>query len=147
MKYFAYGSNMSHKQMNERCPGNTFLYKADLRDYKLIFDGHSKSWGGAGANVVEFSGAVVSGGLFEISEANRAALDCYEGFPKSYNRKEIDVFIEGDKSIKAIVYYATGRELAPPSRKYMDMILEGAEECGLSKEYIDQLRKIKTVSI
>lgn len=134
--------------MNERCPGNSFIGNANLPNHKLIFDGESKSRGGAVANIVESVGDMVSGGLFEISEANLAALDCYEGFPKFYDKREkVDVMTGKDKDFNAITYYATGRKSGLPTKGYMDIILRGAEDCGLSKEYIDQLKKIKIVSI
>ncbi len=133
--------------MSDRCPGSTFLGRADLPDYKLIFDGYSSKWKGAGANIVEIRGEMVSGGLFEISEANLITLDRYEGFPKSYNRKELNVLTNGDQPLKAIVYYGTNRKSGLPSQEYMDVILQGAEDCSLSGEYTNQLKKIKTVSI
>ena len=75
MYYLAYGSNMNFEQMNMRCPGNKFLGPARLNDYKLIFDGESRSWGGAVANIIESTDVTVWGGLYEISEANLAALE------------------------------------------------------------------------
>ena len=35
LAYFAYGSNMNIKQMQERCPGSKPLIPAVLKDYRL----------------------------------------------------------------------------------------------------------------
>ncbi len=53
MKYFAYGSNMNHKQMKQQCPESKFLKRAYLDDYSLIYDGYSKSRDGAVANIIK----------------------------------------------------------------------------------------------
>ena len=37
MLYFAYGSNLNHAQMKNRCIGSKYIKKFILRDYKLIF--------------------------------------------------------------------------------------------------------------
>jgi len=39
MYYFAYGSNLSHKLMRERCPDAKPNFTATLPDHKLIFAG------------------------------------------------------------------------------------------------------------
>ena len=37
MLYFAYGSNLHHKQMKKRCKDSIFLKKINLKDFKLTF--------------------------------------------------------------------------------------------------------------
>ena len=37
MLYFAYGSNLNHRQMKHRCSGSKFIKKFTLKGYKLIF--------------------------------------------------------------------------------------------------------------
>ena len=51
--YFAYGSNMNHKQMKSRCPDSHFLKRAYLEGYKFAYDGYSKTRNGAVANIIE----------------------------------------------------------------------------------------------
>lgn len=87
MLYFAYGSNMNHMQMRQRCPSSKYIKRVCLKDYKFVYDGYSSKRGGAVANVVKLRDNVVWGGLFEINKDNLAALDCYEGYPDSYDRK------------------------------------------------------------
>ena len=147
MYYFADCSNMNHQQMNERCPGNKFLGLAKLEGYKLVFDGFFKKRDGAVANITELAGSIVWGGLFEISEANLAALDCYEGYPSAYNRKKISVFLEGSEVVDVVVYYRTGQKLGSPSREYKELILQGARNCGLPDDYIKAIRDLRIMLI
>ena len=37
MLYFAYGSNLHHRQMKKRCEDSIFLKKINLRNFKLTF--------------------------------------------------------------------------------------------------------------
>lgn len=69
MKYFAYGSNMSFKQMETRCPSSIFLGIAKLPKWKFRYDGYSKKWDAAVGNVIktERQSDFVLGGLFEIN--------------------------------------------------------------------------------
>ena len=37
MLYFAYGSNLNHKQMKKRCKDSIFIKLINLKDYTLTF--------------------------------------------------------------------------------------------------------------
>ncbi len=84
MKYFAYGSNLNKKQMQERCPDSKPLFTAVLPNYKLIFVGWSRQWKGAVASIQASRGDRVRGAVYEISDLCLRRLDKYEGFPQSY---------------------------------------------------------------
>lgn len=136
MKYFAYGSNMSHQQMRERCPESRFLGMAKLDSHRFIFDGYSLTRGGAVGNIIADGDAVVFGGLFEISENDLISLDICEGYvSKMYDRKEFFI-LQGDVRVEAIVYYRAGEKTGSPSQTYKDIVLLGAEDCGLPRDYI-----------
>lgn len=139
MLYFAYGSNMNHKQMEKRCPGASFLRRAYLDDFEFVYDGYSRMRNGAVANIVTMKRSRVWGGLFEINEANLSALDRYESYPKSYQRDELNVRDEDGKLYKAIVYFRNGRNLGEPSEEYRKVILIGANDCDLPAEYVQSL--------
>ena len=59
MYYFAYGSNLSKKQMKERCPGSKPLFVATLPNFKLVFSGWSRKWMGSVATIKSFRGEKV----------------------------------------------------------------------------------------
>jgi gamma-glutamylcyclotransferase (GGCT)/AIG2-like uncharacterized protein YtfP len=139
MLYFAYGSNMKKSQMQDRCPGSRFIARARLEQYKFVYDGHSKNWGGAVGNIIEFANAVVWGGLFEINGDNLAALDKYESYAKkTYDRA--DSFVLRDdrgEQLRAISYFRKGQPPGEPSEAYRSIVMQGAADCGLPREYIE----------
>lgn len=153
MKYFAYGSNLNHKQMVERCPDSKFLKRAYLDNYRLVYDGYSKRWDGAPANIVESRGDMVWGGVYSISEKDLERLDKCENCNNSkskegicsqcgedlYARKEMVFFDDNGREVRALVYFRTGREESEPSAKYLETVLCGAHDCGLPKNYINAL--------
>ncbi len=87
MYYFAYGSNLSRKQMSERCPDALPKFAATLPNYRLIFTGWSRKWNGGVASIKPSKGEKVMGGVYEITERCLRKLDGYEGYPTTYNRK------------------------------------------------------------
>lgn len=145
MLYFAYGSNMERVQMKRLCPKARFVSKATLLDYELAFTKMSTSWGGGVADLRPAKGKVVEGVLWEIPEQELKALDEYEGYPSAYIRKAITVETPDGKQVEAMAYFVAkpGREYAP-SKRYMKILIQGAEEHDLSPEYIAFLESIRT---
>lgn len=140
MYYFAYGSNMNHKQMQERCPDSRFIKAVCLNNAGFRYDGRSKTWDDkAVANIVSSDGEKVWGGLFEVSGNDLAELDRCEGFPKSYGKKIVQVIdIEGNV-YDAWVYFRIGEIEGEPSEKYRNVVLEGANNCNLPDDYIKKI--------
>lgn len=141
--YFAYGSNLSHEQMKQRCPESKFIGRAILKNYKLIYDGYGPHRHGAVANILPQVGELVWGGLFELSQNDLNNLDKFEGYPNIYNRKEVSVENDRNDIIeKVFIYYKKSEAQGIPSQEYQDIIVKGAEECGLPQDYIDKTLKI-----
>ncbi|MFQ5532396.1 MAG: gamma-glutamylcyclotransferase family protein [Candidatus Methylomirabilales bacterium] len=145
MLYFAYGSNMERHHMKRRCRSAKFVAAARLRDYELNFTGISTMWGGGVADLKPVNGGVVEGVLWEIGEADLKELDDYEGYPKVYVRKNIDVETLDGRKMQAFAYFMVrpGTYKAP-SRRYMRLLVSGAEEHDLSDEYVMRLEAIRT---
>jgi gamma-glutamylcyclotransferase (GGCT)/AIG2-like uncharacterized protein YtfP len=137
MYYFAYGSNMNHKQMKRRCPDSCFLKTAYLNNAEFRYDGVSGAWDDkAVANIVSNDGEKVWGGLFEASENDLAKLDRHEGFPKSYGKKVVQVIDAEGSTYDAWVYFRIGETKGDPSEEYRKVVLEGASNCNLPEDYI-----------
>ncbi len=143
MLYFAYGSNMSLEQMNERITegGGTFsvVGRGVLRDYELRFNKASCQDASIGfANVVEKPGSVVEGILYEVDEKGMSLLDAFEGVPGGhYQREFLPVELPGGSKAEACVYVACPdrvREGLKPARSYLELLLEG--RAFLSQEYV-----------
>jgi gamma-glutamylcyclotransferase len=119
--YFAYGSNLDEAQMRARCPGAQCVGTAVLPDHALVFDGHSRLWGGAVANVVPAASARVHGLVYRLEHADLVALDRYEGHPHSYTRVVKAVLVHPETVHEVAVYlrplgkFAVG---SPPDSYY-----------------------------
>jgi len=142
MRYFAYGSNMNHDQMRYRCPSATFLGRAMLHDYRLVFDGFSIRWFGGVANVIPSTGSHVWGGLYEINSECVAALDKYEGHPIAYTRQLVSVTTSSGVSYNTICYMRSSLKPRKPGVRYFNVVRQGALDCGLPKWYVSNVVRV-----
>jgi len=157
MLYFAFGSNLNPAQMAERCPGHTVVGLAVLRDHRLAFPLTSTGWGGGVAGVQVAHGSSVWGVVYDLTDEHVAALDRYEGFVgpgdqhNVYEREKVwvDLTRADDGSIPRRVrgeyYVPRVTNPNPPSRRYLDAILEGARFHKLPDEYVATLARIATL--
>lgn len=127
--YFAYGSNMNLDQMAYRCPEAEVVGPVQLKDYKLAFRG-------AGfATILPCAGCSVEGVLWRVTETDEQQLDCYEGYPRHYDKHRVTVLGRDYAQYTAMVY-----EMCPPmwdrpalpSQGYFNGILQGCRQNGLS---------------
>ena len=132
MYYFAYGSNLSKKQMKERCPDSKPMFVATLPNYKLVFVGWARRWRGGVAGIKPFRGEKVLGAIYELSERDLRRLDKYEGYPDSYNRLNVTVFDENGKPVEAVTYIKSGQlEETQPSMEYLSVMQQGCKDWGI----------------
>jgi len=132
MYYFAYASNLSRKQMSERCPDAEPKFIATLPNYKLIFTGWSRQWHGGVASIKPFRGERVIGGVYEISEKGLRLLDRHEGYPADYDRLNIRVMTEDSDPVEAITYIKRQQsEETRPSPEYLAVIQQGCKDWGI----------------
>ena len=132
MYYFAYGSNLNRKQMNERCPDSKPMFVASLRNYKLVFVGWLRQWRGGVASIKSFRGEKVLGAVYELSERDLRQLDKYEGYPDNYTRINVTVIDEFDNQIEAVTYIKIRQlEETQPSREYLSAMQQGYKDWGI----------------
>jgi len=132
MYYFAYASNLSRKQMSERCPDAEPKFIATLPNYKLIFTGWSRQWHGGVASIKPFRGERVIGGVYEISEKGLRLLDRHEGYPTDYDRLNIRVMTEDGDPVEAVTYIKRQQsEETRPSPEYLAVIQQGCKDWGI----------------
>ena len=128
--YIAYGSNLNIRQMRRRCPGATILGTANLRGWELLFKG-SKT--GSYLTIEECEGGTVPVVIWDVTPADEAALDRYEGFPSFYYKKEIRLQYKGirtgkRRTVTAFAYIMhEDRPVGVPSQYYMATYMEGYE--------------------
>jgi gamma-glutamylcyclotransferase (GGCT)/AIG2-like uncharacterized protein YtfP len=131
-RYFAYGSNMSSRRLQERVGSARALGPARLagmawRCNKRGADGTAK------ANLVAEAGAETWGVLFEFEPAAWALLDRAEG---GYRRIPVRVETRAGEWIEAETYVSDRLVDVPPAPDYARWILEGAREHGLPAAWI-----------
>lgn len=124
--YGAYGSNMNLEQMKRRCPNAKVIGKGQAKGYTLTFRGIKNGV----ANIEQSLGDTVPIVLWEITHQCERALDIYEGYPKLYVKKNIDILTE--KGIVTAMVYVMAKEYeklpTKPSKYYLDTIWRGYQD-------------------
>lgn len=141
--YFGFGANMSSKtfQRGYRRLSPTSAERAVLRGYRLEFSEPGiPFFDPSFANIAKDDNALVEGVLYRITPEELDHLDISEG-NRAYNI--IKVPVEGAESGTVIAHAFQSRQHAHgllPSKRYLDILIEGAEEHGLSATYITMLK-------
>lgn len=131
--YLAYGSNLNLEQMAQRCPTARVIGAATLTNRRLLFRGGHAS---AVATIEPAKGRSVPALVWEITPADEAALDRYEGWPYLYSKKRLKIRMDG-KTEEVMVYVMNpGRPLGTPGCYYYSLILEGYRAAGFDTEIL-----------
>lgn len=135
MLYFAYGSNLNIAQMARRCPRATPIRAFALKDWQLVFRGV--------ADIVQKSGAVVWGGVWDITDECERALDRYEGLSSGLYRKVHGKLAQPIAGQTEMMFYVMNSEgIFPPSEDYLDAIREGYRDFDLKPKTLrDAVRR------
>ena len=130
--YFAYGSNLHHRQMKKRCKDSLFLKKINLKDFKLTFRSKYKA-----ADIQKKKKSIVPGALFEISKNDEKKLDVYEDFPTLYKKYYFRYYG------KKIMTYTMVKK-SPfkfPTKRYLNIVTKGYKDCKLDKKHLSKALK------
>ena len=142
MFYFAYASNLNLAQMKRWCPASRFFKTVLLEGHRFVYDGFSVTWDGAVGNIVKAEAEGVWGALYDITESDRLTLDAFEGYPRAYDRKDVEVKDRDGNVYRAVTYFRTGRGLGKPHPDYEKVVLEGAKECAVPEDYVDRYLRV-----
>ena len=128
MLYFAYGSNLNHKQMKKRCKDSRFIKKIILKNYVLTF----RSKYGA-ADIEKKKGKNVYGALYNISKSDERRLDIYEEYPTLYTK----MYFKNNN--KLIMTYLMGKKTkrTTPTFQYFGTIKQGYTDCRINKKSLN----------
>lgn len=156
--YFAYGSNLNAAAVTEWCrhyghrsPGLRSGRAAVLDNYRLCFPLFSEYWGGGIADIVYDPGKYVGGAVFDLTAAELAVLDEKVGRRLDAAGREVGLYKQIEvtvaplirhEPVKAITYTGVAVEKyhIPPTRHYMDLVVQGAYSFGLSMMWIAYLK-------
>lgn len=162
MWYFAYGSNLNTRAVADWCrhyglrsPSLKNGRPAVLDNYRLSFSIYSEYWGGGTADIVYDPGKYVAGVLFDLTEPEMAVLDQKVGCKTDAAGKETGVYsritvkvapLGKGEPVQAITYQGTNADRfhIPPTRHYMDLVIQGAYEYGLSMMWVAYLQSFAT---
>ena len=139
MLYFAFGSNLNQKQMKRRCRDSKYIGCYSLKNYKLVFRNYFL--GGGVADVEKKKNSSVLGAIYKISKKDERELDIYEDFPKTYIKKYFRLLGK-----KVMFYYMPKKtKQILPSKRYLNLIIQGYKDCGYRNNYIviSKNKKIK----
>lgn len=149
--YFAYGSNMQPATFRGR-RGIVPLdaVPARLAGWRLVLDKPPLiPLGESMANVVEDAAAEVLGVAYAVSRVDLEHIDLTEGvFIDNYRRVSVRVMpLDGrPDALEAFTLTSERRDARlRPSRRYMALLVEGAEHHGLPAAYVEWLRAIPAV--
>ena len=139
MLYFAFGSNLNQKQMKRRCKDSKYIGCYSLKNYKLVFRNYYL--GGGVADIQKDKNSTVLGAIYKISKKDEKELDVYEDYPKTYIKKYFKILGK-----KVMFYYMPKKTMhVPPSKRYLNLIIQGYKDCGYKNNYIviSRNKKIK----
>jgi gamma-glutamylcyclotransferase (GGCT)/AIG2-like uncharacterized protein YtfP len=118
--YAAYGSNLDHARMRDRCPGATVVGVAHLPGWRLAVNQY--------ATIRRIAEATVPLGLWRVTPVHIGKLDVFEGVAMgSYERIRIRL-PDGEA---AWTYVERANRPGPPSAKYVGHLRKGYRDFGL----------------
>lgn len=135
--YFAYGSNMSPIQMQNRCPGAKALGPGILRGWEFRITTRGT------ANIVPRSKGVVHGVIWKCGSSHIGILDRFEGISRrNYQQKYVSIYDTKTETMRsALTYVSLARHHTGVGRvDYLrTAVLPGAEAFNLPQVYIGEL--------
>jgi hypothetical protein len=131
---------MDTKRMAERCPHSPSRGPGWLQGWRLTFGGEDIGWDGALATLVEDVGSRVFVMLYDVTPADEARLDQWEGVDIGVYRKLRLRVHALDDDILAWMYVLVGYEGGLPSARYVGMLADAAEAAGAPDDYVNDLR-------
>ena len=162
MWYFAYGSNLNSRAVAEWCrhfghrpPPMKSGKPAVLDNYRLGFPIFSEYWGGGIADIVYDPGKYVAGVLFDLTDAELDVLDAKVNRKHDSAGREIGIYkrievkvspLGKGEPVGAMTYQGLSVERyhIPPTKHYMDLVIQGAYSFGLSMMWVAYLQSFST---
>jgi hypothetical protein len=142
--YFGYGSNMNLTSLRAKGVEPLASRRAILYGWRLRFNVQHffRHEGGVG-NIERSSeaGDFVLGILHDCPDESLQSLDAMEALGHGYDRISVEVETDGEL-IPAYTYIGMPEfidDSCLPSRRYLNIVLDGARQCGLDPEYIKNL--------
>ncbi|WP_320172406.1 gamma-glutamylcyclotransferase family protein [Maridesulfovibrio sp.] len=147
IRYFAYGPNMNPEQIQERCSNPVVIGPARLPGYQMAFFGYSWIWDSGMETVIPAPGKDLWGVIYELGSTDADSLDAWQDIrlngTGSYFHSPVVIFSPEGEQYEAVLYRKDilGTP-TPPSREFLEFILQGARIHGLPESYVKTLAEI-----
>ena len=142
MYHFGYGSNLQASFVQEKLlPSARYVMKGYLPNYAVQFRVWSEEYFGGISSIVEAPGEIVQGAIYECSQADLEKLDYLPGLYVPNYRRETFVVL-GEDGVWHLAEVYRLRVLSgpfPPARKYVEGMYAGAQQIGLSPDYLEKI--------
>ncbi|CAD5210494.1 unnamed protein product [Bursaphelenchus okinawaensis] len=141
--YFAFGSNLLQERLHVQIKGAQFVGVGYLKNYELCFFDYGTRWHGAIASIENNNASEVYGCVWKVPNSFAEELDLQES---GYHRLQIPVqLVKTNDTVDCRTYQYSNpeRKRQPPSPHYKKVIVEGAKEHELPKDYVNKLEDIK----
>ncbi|CAH0043228.1 unnamed protein product [Clonostachys solani] len=154
--YFAYGSNLSTRQMLKRCPSSTPIGLGHLPGWKWIINerGYANVIRDTESSPKAPASSGVFGLLYLLPPQDEDSLDRHEGVPWAYQKFKLDMsWIKDDQKndvvgqeVTALVYIDQERVVeSAPKEEYIERmhigIADAIENWGLDEQYAESMRR------
>lgn len=140
--YVGYGSNLNVPMTTtELLPNGRFLQRAYIPNYQVQFRKWSNNSRGGISNLMEVPGEMVEAAMYQCPQSDLDTLDYrLDYYVPDYKREIFRVLGEDGRWYQASLYRLwEPKGPFPPSRRYVEGMLEGAKQLELSPEYIQRI--------
>jgi len=146
MYNFAYGSNMSTEYLHHYCPSAQPVMTALLPNYEIQFRRYSTDLQGGISTIMEAPGQRVEGVIYEIPQPEIDELDILEDIPLGLYRRDTFLVLGEDHQWHHADLYRVVEPAGPylVSSRYLEYMIAGAREHGLSADYIENLIALRS---
>lgn len=146
--YFAFGSNMNLTQMSERCPHTKKIAIGYMEDVEVCFPSFYEPWNSGMAGFKSAPGNKMWGVIFDLDPRDLEVMRDYEDYvpgrdPKenNYNEIYVDIIVD-NKPLRCMTYESIVTGNYRPSLRYLQGIIQGAQQNDLPEEYIEKLSQL-----
>ena len=141
---FLYGPDTFRKRTFDRIGGCSVLGAAKLDGYALTFNKPNMKNRQEGLpNLMAEEGAITHGVVFELEDKQVENLDGYFG---GYQKQNLQVYLrKTHENIEVFSYFARRTKASlKASPEIRTLCIQGAEENGLPKDFVETLMQIQT---
>ena len=143
--HFGYGSNMSEAYMRQYTPSLEYVMNAQLPNFEIQFRKYSENMQGGISSIIAKPGGMIYGVLYYIPKNEIEELDILEDVPLGIYKRETFQVLGEDGTWYAADLYRVSEPKGPyePASQYLDLMIAGAKEHNINKEWIARLEQMR----